>query len=538
MRPHPRGARTSPCGSRVYPFIFRRGANVERRSPCSRLRVVGGGFSTRLACLLIHHAVRVGFSADDVDPIDPEEAGSGSADPKMTDKASQESRRDDRSEAVLLHSSALRESAAALEASPGDARRLDEIVGAGRGLVAALRHHDLELLSDGGDALEKMAILGRSLGRTDPAAATEVFGGLIGAVGVLEQSLDALLAGATADRLEAYGEALLDSFPPRWRAHIDPREAGLDGDAGENDVVAPVAPGGAGGALAPEVDPTELAFLSETLEALARCEERCLEPEPDARQAIASDLQALEEPLAAVGLTRAAAFLREARALLDAAPDDAGARSAPADFVLATIDAVRRQAAEACGLARFTAAAQDLAGAAEHLRGTGEPVPAPDDAGEPLGRLLRRLRPPLRAAARRAGCDAEIEIVATPLRLEPRLAGRLLEALSCLVTSGFAGAGAVCRPGSLRFFRLRVEPWESGPLVLVVDDDEAGAQTAADGLDDGDPAEGAAAKPEALHWIDATRPTSAADGERLVYRWGSLNVVEAVVPDGSIEAAA
>src|SRR5258707_596843 len=72
------------------------------------------------------------------------------------------------------------------------------------------------------------------------------------------------------------------------------------------------------------------------------------------------------------------------------------------------------------------------------------------------------------------------------------------------VPGGAAAAGALC---------LHAERG-AGMLSLTLDSAD----------DDGD-----GARPEALHWIDARRPAADDESSRLVYRPGSVNVVQIII---------
>lgn len=424
--------------------------------------------------------------------------------------------------AVLLQASALRVAAEALAADPSEEGSLADVIRAARALSRALQQRVIDVLVDGGDVLEKMALLGKNLSCDDAAAAADVFGALPRAVGVLEQSLDAVLAGATSDQLEQYGDAMLDALPPRWRPYLDPDEDG------EEDIPSPNASGSIDRNGAPAEASLETTFAVEVLDRLAACEDAALEwrncEEARTRlEAIEADLQTIGEAFEAFGAS--GGILGEARRLLaDVRVSDAPfSADGLAEIVIEIVDWARGQAARACDLRAFaTDLVPDLSLSRVRVAAS-EPR---EGSTVDVDRVLRRLRQALRDAAASCGCSAELDVTSPALRLERAVAARVERALSTLLRSCFdSGADDDAPALALRIFRLRVEPCE--PLQLFVAIDEEAGDSALS--DDG---EGA---PEVLHGVDLSREPSPDDRQKLIYRPGCSNVVVVVLPRGALE---
>lgn len=429
-------------------------------------------------------------------------------------------------DAVLLQTSALRLSAEALAVDPRDEPWLAEIVRAGRALNGALRHPGLDVLLEGGDVLEKMALLGRTLSADDVEAATDVFRSLSAAVGILEQSLDAVLVGAPAEQLEDYGDAMLDAFPARWRPYIEPEDEDAEPEEGERPEPPRLAD-----APAIEEPSFETSFLGEVLDRLAACEEVALEwrDAETARAdlpAIEGNLETIEEAFSAIGLR--APTLSEARTILSSI--DMGAQKfeprALAEMLLEVVAWARCQAARACEIAAFVT---DLVPDLRPERLCVAPAAKDDASSVDVAGLLGRLRRPLRAAAAACGRWADVDSSSPALRLDRTVAERVTRALSVLLRSGFEERGGeVARSSQLRILRVRVESWAAAELVVVVDESSGVAAASGDDEGEGD------TQPEALHGIDVTHEPTPEDLERLVYRRGFANVVVMVVPEGSL----
>jgi hypothetical protein len=431
-------------------------------------------------------------------------------------------------EAVLVQTSALRLCAEALAADPCDGHSLADIVRAGRALNGALRQPGLEVLLDGGDVLEKMALLGRTLSNDDATAATDVFRSLTSAVGILEQSLDAVVFGTTAEDLEAYGDAMLDAFPARWRPYIEPEE-----DDEPRDELRAESSSIDDAAEAEEMS-LETTFVVEVLDRLAACEEAALDWKDCAGarsrlEAIVEHFATIEEAFAALGAD--ARTLADARRLLSSAHDGGEPfdPDALAQTLLEVVDWARARAARACDLNAF---ATDLTPelSVERLR-SGPQRGRGDDPAVDVERVLRGLRQPLRDAAAAAACAADLDTSSPALRMDAKVADRIARALAVLLRSAFdARSAETSRPAVLRVLRLRVESWQPTEIVVVVDEERRPSD---DGEDDGEEQ----SAPEALHGIDLRRDPTPADWEHLTYRTGFANVVVMVVPDGCLRAA-
>jgi hypothetical protein len=303
---------------------------------------------------------------------------------------------------------------------------------------------------------------------------TPALDGLLHAVGLIERVLDGCLAGVDTERLERLCGAARE-------VGLDDGDEGLDLtlDAAPGAAGAPAGGGFDGGAAATrEAHEQALfdAFAAEALDILDHCEDRVLRCELDSQTTrwlddVAADLATIRDAATAVGLHD-----------LEAPEDAAGI-----DALLDCIDSTRQRIEE-------TWADSDAAGidAAALL---------------PVDELFLRLRRTARDVARRHRGMIELDTHGGEVRITAALADRVYAAFAHLI----ADAASHVVPGTVQALRLRVERDER-MLALIVDD--------GDGAD--------AERAEALSWIDARRPAADDEAARLVYRPGSVNVVQVI----------
>jgi hypothetical protein len=375
-------------------------------------------------------------------------------------------------ERVLALTSTLRSELDQL-AGRRDATAVDRLRGVGGAIVAAGARAQLAPLVHSAEGFCNLA-----RGTWESTAAID---GLLHAVGLIERVLDGCLAGMDAEHLGRLCGAA--------------REVGLDDDADDAlDLTRDAAPR-AGAAEPGDVDrpapppardvhEQELfdAFAAEALDILDQCEDQVLRCELDPHAAhrlddVGADLATVRDAAAAVGLRD-----------LDP-PVDAGA----VDALLDCIDVTRQRIEEAW-------ADSDAAG-------------VDPSALLPVDELFLRLRRTARDVAHRHGGLIALDPHGGALRITAALADRVYEPFARMI----ADAASHVVPGGLRALRLRVER-DDRMLALIIDEHSG----------DPDGAGADAERPEALYWIDARRSASDDEAARLVYRPGSVNVVQVI----------
>jgi hypothetical protein len=288
------------------------------------------------------------------------------------------------------------------------------------------------------------------------------------AVGLVEQVLDGCRSGADAGLLE------------RLSGAASGREIGLEHD--DDDEWAPAGAAAVApprrAASAPGGEPTLIAaFAVEALESLDRCEDCVLryelEPGDDTLGEVRAELTTIADAAAAVGID-----------------DTTTTAGLDVDTLLEAIDALRERIETAW-------AAADA---------------GPVDAAATLAleELFLRLRRVGRDVARRQGGLLALDTHGGENRITIGLAGRIFDPLAQMI----ADAAARVAPDALESLRIRAER-DPQSLSLTIEPPGAAA---------GDHEES-----EALHWIDARRPASETEVDRLRYRPGAVNVVQVML---------
>jgi hypothetical protein len=397
----------------------------------------------------------------------------------------------------------------------------DPLLQTGRDLTRCLARSHLEILVDGGEAIEQMAGLAKTLAAEQPDAARAILDGLGRAVGVLEQSLDAVLEDAGAERLDNLGEALLAAFPDPWSSYLDD-SASDDGAAGHGET------GGEpfDARLTSEHDMLQT-LAAEAEDALTGCEAMVLGAEaegfgPEVLSALDRELALIEEAAGAADLADAAAALATGRQIVAEAGEKPLGDEQLADVVLGVLDGTRAILAQSCGGAAGAWIEVDALSAGQWARldRARDHGAADETATRPFERIFRHLRQAVRGRA-----AISIEPVPEELRIERAVGDRIEGALLHIV-----GAVPPAARGAAARIRIQAERIGDNTLVVTMDDDETPDE-------DGDVAAidrhvGVApigSRPEALHWIDATKDLEERDLERLLYRAGFSNVVQILV---------
>jgi hypothetical protein len=350
----------------------------------------------------------------------------------------------------------------------GNAAALDQLRGIGRSIATAGADAELVPLVRCADGFCQLA--------AGAWESTAMVDGLLQAVGRIERVLDGCLTGMDGDRLARLCDI------------VATRELGLDEDEDDAaiDLTLDAAPGGAPAADAPcagrAPHEQELfdAFAAEALDVLDQCEDYLLRVELDSGDAcllddVCTDLATIRDAGATVGLFDLAAPLADTTV----------------DGLLECIDAIRQRIEAAWG--DSNASAVDPATLL------------------PIEEIFLRLRRTARDVARRQGGWIRVDTQGGDRRVTAALADRIYEPLAQLI----ADAASQFGPGVCGTLQLGVGR-DPGLLALSIDD---GPTASGDGASDVD-------RPEALHWIDARRPATDDEGARLVYRPGSVNVVQ------------
>jgi len=374
---------------------------------------------------------------------------------------------------VLGLTSTLRADLDQLAGARADATVTDALREVGREIVAAASRAQLAALVRSAEGFCDLA-----LGAQEAPATID---GLLHAVGLIERVLDGCLEGLDQTLLARLCHTV-SARELRLGDDEDPDAIDLALDAAP-DAAAPATWERDGhGAAARSAQEQELldAFAAEALDALDQCEDLVLraELEPADRgrlDDVAADLRTIRDAGAAVGVHDL----------------DAPASGATVDALLECIDAARQCIEDAW---------------ADSDAATVDPA-----ALLPFDELFLRLRRAARDVARRHGCLIELETQGGEVRLTAALADRIYEPVAQMVADAAAHAAADAR----RTLRLRAER-DRGLLSLAVDPVT------------GDEALGAGDRPEALYWIDARRAATDDEVARLVYRPGSVNVVQVI----------
>lgn len=396
----------------------------------------------------------------------------------------------------------------------------DPLLQTGRELTRCLARSRLEILVDGGEAIEQMVGLAKTLAGEQPEAAQAILAGLGRAVGVLEQSLDAVLEDAGAERLDSLGEALLAAFPDPWSSYLDDSASAAEDGRVTTDGESFEA------RLSSEHDILQT-LAAEAEDALTGCEAMVLGAEaegfrPEVLSSLDGELALIEEAAGAADLSDAATALATGREVIADAGESPLGDEQLADLVLDVLDGARAMIAQSSGGAEggwieVDALSEELWSRLDRARDAGA---AADSATQPFERIFRRLRQAVRGRALIA-----IASVPEGLRIEHTVAERIERALVHMVgaVAPAAAKGAAAR------IRMQAERIGDNTLVVSMDDDEApsGDDVAAIDRHVGEASVGS--RPEALHWIDATKDLEERDLERLLYRLGFSNVVQILV---------
>jgi len=466
-------------------------------------------------------------------------------------------------EQVFCVASDLRNQLDRLLVNLADREAIEAVVRAGASVTEAVSRCEAEPVRSCGRVLARMTrVVGDGLRTGSVREPRPLCEGLFDSIGTLEQLLDAALDEAAPGQLARAYEAL----PASWRSYGD-----LD-DVAFEARVAEIARSGAAArrAEAPKGDDGELGRQIEFLEAFAgesedrfeSCEDLLLrlERQPDDQRLLkelTEEFQTLREAAEAVGLDAAAGQLRQGAELMEAVYADVVTVEGEAfvDFLLRLMDSIRSLIGRASGrggpgrpvlqdvaaeIAALCASCGDSrAGSAEG--GGEEDVFSPGGIAElvTLERVFRRLRRPVREAAREEDKLVDLDLTGEDVLVAIDVAERIYDPLLHMVRDAIARAIEAPPERESRglpavgVIAVRAER-DGGHLLISIEDDGAAAEDEASVDDDfaeeggaeGEEPLAAPSKPEAYHWIDASEPSSREELERLVYRPGFLNVLQ------------